>query len=57
VFVAGTPTGTRLRLTPGADAGAVLDRIRARHRVTAFAVQPPRLSELFLAALETRVPA
>ena len=57
VVVAGTPTGTRLRLTPGVDAGAVLDRIRARHRVTTFAVQPPRLSELFLAALESRVPA
>jgi len=52
-LVSATPTGSRLRLEPGADAGAVLDRIRARHTVTTFGVEPPRLSEMFLAALHT----
>ncbi len=51
-----TSTGasaTRVRLAPGADAGEVLDRIRARHRLHSFAVDQPRLSELFLTALRT----
>lgn len=47
-----TPTGSRIRLTPGADAGGVLDAIRARHAVTNFAVEPPHLSDMFRAALE-----
>jgi ABC-2 type transport system ATP-binding protein len=42
---------TRVRLAPGADAGDVLDRIRSRHRLHSFAVDQPRLSEMFLAAL------
>jgi ABC-2 type transport system ATP-binding protein len=42
--------GSRLRLAPGADAGDVLDRVRAHARPTSFAVQAPTLSELFLAA-------
>ena len=42
---------TRVRLSPGADAGEVLDRIRTRHRLHSFAVDQPRLSEMFLAAL------
>ena len=51
-LVATTPTRSRVRLAPGADAGAVLDRIRGRHPVADFAVEPPRLSDMFLAALE-----
>ncbi|HWL42077.1 MAG TPA: ATP-binding cassette domain-containing protein [Ilumatobacter sp.] len=47
-----TPTGSRIRLAPGADAGAVLDRVRARHPLTTFAVESPRLSDMFLAALK-----
>lgn len=43
-------TGTRLALEPGVDAGAVLDAIRAHVPVQHFAVEAPRLSELFLAA-------
>jgi ABC-2 type transport system ATP-binding protein len=42
--------GTRVRLQPGADPGEVLDRIRARARVTDFGVEVPSLSELFLDA-------
>ena len=42
--------GARVRLAPGADAGAVLDAVRARAAVTDFAVEAPRLSDLFLAA-------
>lgn len=45
-------SGTRLRLDPGADAGAVLDAIRTRVPVADFAVETPSLSELFLAATE-----
>jgi ABC-2 type transport system ATP-binding protein len=44
------PTGTRLRLEPGADAGAVLDLVRSRAHVEDFGVVAPSLSELFLAA-------
>jgi ABC-2 type transport system ATP-binding protein len=43
-------SGTRLRLQPGADPGAVLDAIRARATVTDFGVEAPSLSELFLGA-------
>ena len=43
-------TGTRLALEPGADAAAVLDTIRRHATVRHFAVEAPRLSELFLAA-------
>jgi ABC-2 type transport system ATP-binding protein len=42
--------GTRLRLAPHADPGAVLDRIRAHRRVDDFGVEAPSLSELFLEA-------
>ncbi len=44
---------TRVRLAPGTDAGEVLDRIRARHQLSTFAVDQPRLSEMFLAALSS----
>ena len=53
-LTATSPTGSRIRLAPGADAAAVLDGVRARHRVSTFAVEPPRLSDMFLAALEQR---
>jgi ABC-2 type transport system ATP-binding protein len=43
-------SGTRLRLTPGADPGAVLDDIRRRADVSDFGVEAPSLSELFLEA-------
>ncbi len=43
-------TGTRLRLEPGIDAAAVLDRVRAHAHVTDFAVESPSLSQLFRAA-------
>ena len=52
-----SPTGSRIRLAPGADAGAVLDRVRARHPVSTFAVEPPRLSDMFLTALADARPA
>jgi ABC-2 type transport system ATP-binding protein len=42
--------GSRLRLEPGADPGAVLDEVRAHAAVQGFAVEAPTLSELFLAA-------
>jgi len=42
--------GTRLRLTPHADPGAVLDDIRRHSRVDDFGVEAPSLSELFLDA-------
>jgi ABC-2 type transport system ATP-binding protein len=42
--------GTRLRLEPHADPGAVLDRIRRRAHVDDFGVEAPSLSELFLEA-------
>lgn len=45
--------GSRLRLAPGVDAGAVLDAVRARTAVTDFGVEAPSLSELFLAATRT----
>jgi ABC-2 type transport system ATP-binding protein len=43
-------SGTRLRLEPHADPGAVLDTIRAHVRVADFGVEAPSLSELFLEA-------
>ena len=43
-------SGTRMRLEPGTDAGAVLDAVRARAAVPDFGVESPSLSELFLAA-------
>jgi ABC-2 type transport system ATP-binding protein len=57
VVVGRDASGTRLRLAPRADAGAVLDRIRARATVTDFAVESPRLSELFLDAAGGRTDA
>ena len=45
-----TPTGSRLRLAPGADPGAVLDAVRAHVPVADFGVESPSLSELFLDA-------
>jgi ABC-2 type transport system ATP-binding protein len=42
--------GSRLKLAPGADPGAVLDAIRARATVTDFGVDAPSMSELFLDA-------
>ncbi len=42
--------GSRLRLAPGADPGAVLDAIRAKAAVTSFGVDAPSMSELFLDA-------
>ena len=53
-LVSANPTGSRVRLTPGADAATVLDAVRARHPVTTFAVEPPHLSDMFRAALEVR---
>jgi ABC-2 type transport system ATP-binding protein len=47
--------GTRLRLEPHADPGAVLDAIRAHRRVDDFGVEAPSLSELFLEAAGTDV--
>jgi ABC-2 type transport system ATP-binding protein len=46
-------SGTRLRLEPHADPGAVLDTIRAHVRVDDFGVEAPSLSELFLEAAGT----
>jgi ABC-2 type transport system ATP-binding protein len=43
-------SGSRLRLRPGADPGAVLDAVRAHGPVLGFAVEAPSLSELFLGA-------
>jgi ABC-2 type transport system ATP-binding protein len=43
-------SGTRLRLRPGTDPGAVLDAIRSRVAVGDFGVESPSLSELFLGA-------
>jgi ABC-2 type transport system ATP-binding protein len=42
--------GTRIRLAPHADPGAVLDSIRAHAHVDDFGVEAPTLSELFLEA-------
>ena len=42
--------GTRVRLAPGADPGAVLDAVRAHGPVADFGVETPSLSELFLDA-------
>ena len=42
--------GSRIRLAPGADAGAVLDAVRAKATVQDFGVEAPSLSELFLSA-------
>jgi ABC-2 type transport system ATP-binding protein len=42
--------GTRLRLRPGGDPLAVLDAIREHRAPTAFAVEAPSLTELFLEA-------
>jgi ABC-2 type transport system ATP-binding protein len=47
--------GTRLRLAPHADPGAVLDDIRRRARVDNFGVEAPSLSELFLEAAGAEV--
>ncbi len=47
-------SGTRVRLRPGSDAGAVLDEIRARVPVGDFGVHAPSLSELFLEAAGAR---
>lgn len=41
---------SRIRLTPGTDAGDVLDVVRRHRRVTDFGVEAPTLSELFIAA-------
>jgi ABC-2 type transport system ATP-binding protein len=49
-ITATTAAGTRLRLEPGVDAGAVLDAVRARVAVRDFGVENPTLSELFLGA-------
>jgi ABC-2 type transport system ATP-binding protein len=43
-------SGSRLRLTPGADAGGVLDAVRAHALVGDFAVESPTLPDLFVAA-------
>ena len=43
-------SGTRLRLSPGTDAAAVLDAVRAHVPVGDFGVEAPTLSELFLDA-------
>jgi ABC-2 type transport system ATP-binding protein len=48
--------GTRIKLGHLADAGAILDLIRARTPVNDFGVDAPSLSELFLAAAPTRRP-
>ncbi len=45
--------GTRLRLAPHADPGAVLDDIRRDAHVDDFGVEAPSLSELFLEAAGT----
>jgi ABC-2 type transport system ATP-binding protein len=45
--------GTRMRLEPHADPGAVLDAIRAHVQVDDFGVEAPSLSELFLEAAGT----
>ncbi len=50
-----TSAGSRIRLRPGTDAGAVLDQVRAHADVTDFAVETPSLSELFLHATGTDV--
>lgn len=50
-IVSVSPTGMRVRLAPGSDAAQVLDRVRARYQVGSFAVETPRLSEMFLGAL------
>jgi ABC-2 type transport system ATP-binding protein len=42
--------GSRIRLEPHADPGAVLDAIRVHGRVDDFGVEAPSLSELFLDA-------
>ena len=47
-------SGTRVRLQPGADAGAVLDTIRGHATVGDFGVHAPSLSELFLDAAGAR---
>jgi ABC-2 type transport system ATP-binding protein len=47
-------SGTRVRLRPGADAGAVLDSIRSHTEVADFGVHAPSLSELFLDAAGAR---
>jgi ABC-2 type transport system ATP-binding protein len=50
-------SGTRLRLAPHADPGAVLDGIRRHAPVADFGVEAPTLSELFLEATAATVPA
>jgi ABC-2 type transport system ATP-binding protein len=41
---------SRIRLSPGTDAGSVLDVVRRHRRVSDFGVEAPTLSELFIAA-------
>lgn len=43
-------SGSRLRLAPGDDPAAILDRVRSQATVTDFGVDTPTLNELFLAA-------
>jgi ABC-2 type transport system ATP-binding protein len=43
-------SGTRIRLAPDVDPGAVLDAVRAHQPVRDFGVEAPSMSELFLAA-------
>jgi ABC-2 type transport system ATP-binding protein len=50
VVTSADASGTRLRLAPGADPLIVLDSIRLHSPPSAFAVEAPTLSELFLAA-------
>lgn len=50
VLATSTAAGSRVRLTPGADPGSVLDAIREHGAVSDFGVEAPSLSELFLAA-------
>ena len=47
-------SGSRVRLQPGTDAGAVLDAIRSQVTVGDFGVHAPSLSELFLDAAGAR---
>jgi ABC-2 type transport system ATP-binding protein len=54
--VSADASGSRLRLAPGADPGAVLDAVRAaaRRPLDDFGVESPTMSELFLAAAGER---
>jgi ABC-2 type transport system ATP-binding protein len=48
--VATGAAGSRIRLVPGTDPGAVLDAVRRHGPVMDFGVEAPSLAELFLAA-------